>query len=72
MIKCYGLEELWEKAMKREQLSKAGADDLSSDEKRARRSENIHPRSGGNEDGQAWEDPLQIMKVYAVPNTATG
>ncbi|KPM35380.1 hypothetical protein AK830_g11189 [Neonectria ditissima] len=30
MIKCYGLEELWEKAMKREHLSKAGADDLSS------------------------------------------
>ncbi|KAH7161274.1 hypothetical protein EDB81DRAFT_924684 [Dactylonectria macrodidyma] len=30
MIKCYGLERLWEKAMKRERLSKIEGDDLSS------------------------------------------
>ncbi|KAH7013619.1 hypothetical protein EDB80DRAFT_377897 [Ilyonectria destructans] len=30
MIKCYGLEGLWEKAMKREELSKMEGDDLSS------------------------------------------
>ncbi|KAH7126291.1 hypothetical protein B0J13DRAFT_146126 [Dactylonectria estremocensis] len=30
MIKCYGLERLWERAMKRERLSKIEGDDLSS------------------------------------------
>ncbi|KAF4447847.1 hypothetical protein F53441_8652 [Fusarium austroafricanum] len=31
MIKCYRLEDLWEKAMQREKSAEAGGDDLSSD-----------------------------------------